>query len=588
MNLKIITSLFLLAFLFNACKSTKDQGSSKVPDKAQKEKIKQNNNEAREIQFQKSFFEGISQKSLGNFVKAKASFYDCISIDHSKSAPHYEIARIDYENGNIPAALIEAKIAVETEPENQWYNKLMADLHFEMANYTEASKYYENAIKIDKSDIDSYFQRVVCLMQINKANDAISVLNNLESIIGVNEQTSLQKHQIYLQLNKTEQAGEELLKLKNAVPDEPRYAGMLGQYYQQIGKTIEAQKIYRELEQKYPEDGMIQLMLADYFLMSGDDPKSYEALTKAFRSPEVLIDQKVGILLNLFEQSQQSELAAQRTTELVGIMEIVHPDEAKTWAFAGDILYVNDQSDAARVKYRKALQLDPSRSLIWQQLIQIDSELADYKAMEQDCKDALELFPTITEFYLYQGIASIQLKKYSEALEPLNIGKELIIDSPALSTQFYSLLGDAYNSLKKYNESDLAYEKALKFDPENVFVLNNFSYYLSLRKVKLDKAFEYSLKVNEIKPDQANFQDTHAWVLFSMERFEEAKVWLEKAMSNGGDNNGVILEHYGDVQFKLGNLTEALNYWNKAKNIGGASKTIDRKITEKKYIESDE
>jgi tetratricopeptide (TPR) repeat protein len=73
-----------------------------------------------------------------------------------------------------------------------------------------------------------------------------------------------------------------------------------------------------------------------------------------------------------------------------------------------------------------------------------------------------------------------------------------------------------------------------------------------------------------------------------MGRYNEAKEWLEKALNNGGDSNGVILEHYGDVWFKLGNTTEALKYWKEALEKGGASKMIQRKIDEKKYIESNE
>jgi tetratricopeptide (TPR) repeat protein len=583
----ILAFLLFAALFFTSCKGGKSSAATK-PTKENKSKESKALNEARDIQFQKHFFEGITQKSLGNNLKAKASFLESLSIDPNNAAAHYEIARLEYESGNIPNAQLEARKAVELEPDNLWYNKILADISFDVANFTEAAKYYGKAIEIDDSDVDSYFQQVMCLMQIDRSSEAIAVLNKLEKKIGVNEQVSLQKHQIYVQENKLEQATDELKKLSNSFPEDPRFAGMLGQFYQQTGKTLEAQNIYRSLETKFPEDGLIQLMLADYYLMSGDDNRSYESLKKAFRSQDVNIDQKVGILLNIFEQSHSDAKAAQRTNELVAILEEVHPEEAKTWAIGGDVLYVNNKPKEARPKYRRAVELDPSRNLIWQQLVQIDSEIGDYIALEQDTREALIMFPTITEFYLYQGIALIQLKRHSEALEPLNLGKELVIDNPALSTQFYSLLGDAYHATKQYEQSDEAYEKALFYDPNNVFVLNNYSYYLSLRKTKLEKALEYGSKANELSPDSANFQDTYAWVFFTMGRYNEAKEWLEKALNNGGDSNGVILEHYGDVWFKLGNTTEALKYWKEALEKGGASKMIQRKIDEKKYIESNE
>ena len=46
-----------------------------------------------------------------------------------------------------------------------------------------------------------------------------------------------------------------------------------------------------------------------------------------------------------------------------------------------------------------------------------------------------------------------------------------------------------------------------------------------------------------------------------------------------------MLEHYGDILFMLDMLEEARQYWEKAKNSGGTSEVLKRKISEKKYIE---
>ena len=46
----------------------------------------------------------------------------------------------------------------------------------------------------------------------------------------------------------------------------------------------------------------------------------------------------------------------------------------------------------------------------------------------------------------------------------------------------YSILGNSYNEIKEYINSDKSYEKSLEFLPENVTVLNNYVYYLSLEE----------------------------------------------------------------------------------------------------------
>jgi len=94
-----------------------------------------------------------------------------------------------------------------------------------------------------------------------------------------------------------------------------------------------------------------------------------------------------------------------------------------------------------------------------------------------------------------------------------------------------------------------------------------------------------SKKSNELEPKNASFEDTYAWILYGLKRYEEAKEWLEKAFENGGDKNDVILEHYGDVLYKLGEKEKAQEYWAKAKEAGTGSAFLEKKIKEKKLIE---
>jgi len=125
----------------------------------------------------------------------------------------------------------------------------------------------------------------------------------------------------------------------------------------------------------------------------------------------------------------------------------------------------------------------------------------------------------------------------------------------------------------------------LKLDPDNAYVLNNYSYYLSVRKLNLERAKEMSAYSNKLDPDNSSFLDTYAWILFQLGDFPGAKEWQEKAMKANGDKSGNILEHYGDILYELGKKDDAVDYWKKAKELGTDSGTIDRKINEQKYVE---
>ena len=60
-----------------------------------------------------------------------------------------------------------------------------------------------------------------------------------------------------------------------------------------------------------------------------------------------------------------------------------------------------------------------------------------------------------------------------------------------------NMLGDAYNATKAYDKSDKAYDEALALNPDNNAALNNYSYYLALRKTNLEKAEKMSSQLTQ-------------------------------------------------------------------------------------------
>jgi tetratricopeptide (TPR) repeat protein len=184
--------------------------------------------------------------------------------------------------------------------------------------------------------------------------------------------------------------------------------------------------------------------------------------------------------------------------------------------------------------------------------------------------------------YLYNGVANAQLRNYQKAVRSLNAGIDFVVDNKALLIQFYSALGDAYYYLKEYPKSDQAFDKALREDSDDTYVLNNYAYYLSLRNEQLEKAENLSRKSNVLKPNNRNYMDTYGWILFQQKKYTEANEWLGNAAKMGA-KSATILEHYGDNLFQLGKKEEALEQWEAAKAAGGSSPALLKKIKEKKF-----
>jgi Tfp pilus assembly protein PilF len=134
-----------------------------------------------------------------------------------------------------------------------------------------------------------------------------------------------------------------------------------------------------------------------------------------------------------------------------------------------------------------------------------------------------------------------------------------------------------YDSVEKWNECDSTYEAALKIDSVNATVNNNYAYSLSERGIRLDEALEMAKIAIEKEPLNSSFLDTIGWVYFKLEDYENAKLYLEKAIEVAGER-AVIMDHLGDVLFKMGNKNLAMEFWQKAYDLDTSNILIKNKI----------
>ncbi|HSH65259.1 MAG TPA: tetratricopeptide repeat protein, partial [Bacteroidia bacterium] len=488
-----------------------------------------------------------------------------------------------YQN-NKNQALFYSKKAAIADPKNIWYQLLYAECLKEKKQMMEVVGVYERLLQNYPDRIDFYYELANAYLYANKPNEALKTYSKIEDHVGVTEDASMQKIKIYKSLNNADKAIDEAKKLIVAFPKEGKYYGILGELYQEKGLNEKALQAYHDLLKIDPENAYVHLSLADYYRNQKQNEKAFEEIKIAFKSKELDIDTKIKILLSYYSITETYSELKPDADELCKILVEVHPDEAKAFSMYGDFLYRDKKLEQARIEYRKAISLDKEKYALWSQLLIIESELNDYQAMEKESKEAIELFPNQALPYFFNGAANIQLRNFKDAVDVLEEGKNFAFDKLLLA-QFYANIGDAQNQLKNYSASDSSYTKALQIDPNNTYVLNNYAYYLSLRNVDLEKAEKMSKRTNDLEPNNNSYQDTYGWILYQMQKYDDAKIWIGKALENGGKNNGTLLEHYGDVLYQLGDQENAVKYWQDAKKTGGASELIDKKIAEKKLYE---
>lgn len=575
--LRLLSLFFVLSVLFG-CKSSKE--STLVPQKASSAF-----NEKKDVLFGRTYLEAAKQKVLNNFEQAEKGFKAALAIKPNHAAANYELGLIYSVQERYDEAYERFKIASKQEPSNYWYKRSYAHLLQRQNKISDAINEYKELIELKPKESELKYELSKLYINNGEKEEGIRYLNLIEEEIGVNEEISYLKQRIYLSMNDVDGAINEIQQLVDHFPNEIRYQGILAEIYLSNNRKDEALKVYEQMNAKQTNNYQAQFALAAFYRSEGDHDNYLKNIQQAFSNPEMNIDDKVKYILSSYQVDSKNEESKKEVIALCKKITEAHPDDAKSHALLADFLYFDDQITEAKESYFRTLALDSSRFPVWNQLLIILSDDNDIPNLLNYGQRAVDLFPNQPTVYLLYGLGLARDNQHAQAIEYYELGKDLVIDNPSLKSQMYSSIGDSHHELKNHGLSDKAYDYALQLDPNNVLVLNNYAYYLSVRKEQLEKAKKMSAKSNNLAPNQASFQDTYAWILFQLEDYETASIWIDKALESDSNPSGEVLEHKGDIYFKKGDIKTAVEFWEKAKNKGGTSSLIDKKIKDQQYYE---
>lgn len=539
-----------------------------------------------DVNLEKVFIEANREKLLENYDKAESLYKEVLKRDKSNHAAAYELARIYDLKTEEDRAIKSIQTAIDIEPGNTWYKKFLADVYQKIGRHKEAAEVYEALVEIEPHEQHYYFKWAYFLVRANEIDKAVKVYDALEKRIGINEEIARRKHSLYLGSGNSKKAARELERLVDAFPQVVAYRHMLADFYEQIGEKDQAKSVYKDILAIDANDVKANLALAGNG-KNRDELQYLESLKPIFSQTDVELDLKISRLFPFITKvadTQDKELAT-AALELTQILEGIHSEDAKVYSAAGDLLYHSNQLEAAYEKYKQTLQLDETVFSVWENTLYIQYELKNYEALAKDSEEAMDIFPNKAVVYYLNGLALNELGKNKEAVDPLEQALMMAGRDGRLQFDIHSRLGLVYNALKKYDDSDAAFEAAMQLNGDSPELLNNYSFALTERNSNLSKARGMAEKANRILPGIPAYEDTYGWVLYRMRDYKGAQSWLAKALKNSQENDPQILEHYGDVLYQLGDIDQAIQYWTKSQLKGNKSALIEKKIADRKLYE---
>ena len=497
------------------------------------------------------YLEALRLKENNRATEAFQTLEHALSIYPHSAAGLYEISNFYFILGLDSLARQALESAVSYEPDNSEYKLTLASLCKEMGQLEKSAALYEELIRDNPKNTNLNFNLIDLYIRLQNPEAAIRALDNAERDWGMREIFSLQKYSLYSQSGQEEKGIEELIKLTEKFPYESRYLYILGDVYLKQNNPDKALEYYTKAYHVDPLDPLYAVSMVSYYRYKNDN----EAINKLFS--------------DLIEQ---------------------HSQEVEFNRLYGNFLLSQKRLEEAKFQFRVVTEMAPEDYDAWRNLLSIALTDNNTEEIISICDDALVHFPDIPEFYFYKGIALYQEESYQEALSVYQDGLQYTSNmNRAIISSFYGQIGDVQLKVGDKEAAYEAYDKALEYNPNNILILNNYAYFLSIDKQNLDKAESMSAKTIQAESNNPTYLDTYAWVFFQKGDYTLAKFYIEYAISQGGGNSPEIVEHYGDILHKTGNTEQAVKEWEKALNLYGEEEDtslLKRKISNKAYEES--
>lgn len=508
----------------------------------------------------------------------------CRILAPESSAVMYDLSAFYQFLGRDSLAHAMLKDIVSKEPHNMKYCEALVEYYNRVNDKNSAIALYESMLGNSTSKSDIYMSLYSLYSDSGQAEKALEVLDKLEVAEGKNEIISLHRVKQLVMMQDSTRALAAVHHMIDDNPDNSQYRSLLGDIYSLFGDYGKAENIYVANIKRDTTDLNSLTSLSNIYLMSDRDSLYCETVECILKNERLEVEQRVSMLLDYARYKDRSD-----TTYMKGFFEdmLRLPFDRLEIAdlYVQYLLYREASPDTIMPVLEIILELEPENRSALLQMLVFAIERNDYEEVIRCSDNAILYIPDMLELYYYKGIASYLLGKKQECtgIYELGLSRRSEECTPELVAKVFSVLGDTYHELEMMDKCMEVYDSALVYNPSEISVLNNYAYYLSLEGKQLERALEMSAKTLEMEPDNAIYIDTYAWILFCLERYEEAKAYAEKMIQLNTDMGAVEYHHCGDIFAKCGDISRAVEYWEKAREHGDTTKILKKKIKKRKY-----
>lgn len=558
---KSLIKIIFIVFFLGGCAGTKPDVSSQteVVTVVDREKALDH------------FVNGSIYDQKGEYAKAVLEYQDALRY-HRDAAIYYALSKSYTALKKFDLAAQAAREAINLEPKKKEYYTNLAEIYLSSGAFESAIKTYNNLIQIDSTDFNAWYS-LARLHQFISPSKAIQIYNKMVERFGVSWEVSMQLTDLYRLMGKIDEAIAELKKLRVIDSGNIELTKALAEMYLTSGNSDSALVLYNDIIELFPTDVETRAALTHLYLLQQDYQKAASQFDFVMKGEVLSIaDQlKFGQIFIAFIQKDSA--VAPYAFNLFEKIRNQYPSDWRPYWLIGVTASIMKLDSVAIENFKKVTELDKLNPDGWVYLASAYYEKQDFPTTIKILEEAKNFVPDEFRVYLLLGVSYQRIQK----LESAAMALEKAIGFDEKNADALSALALVYDDLKRYEESDSLYEKALRLYPNNHLLLNNYAYSLSVRNVQINRALRMAQEAIKQQPKNPSYLDTIGWIYFQLGDYNSALKYISEAIE-AGEVSSVVLEHLGDVYFKLGNQDKAIENWESALQKDLNNKQLQEKI----------
>lgn len=492
---------------------------------------------------------------------ARNIWQELIAEDSTYAPAHYYLSLSSPTDRR--RALHHAERAYKIDSSNKWYVNNYGSLLLTLGQYHKALPIYRHLMSLDNRDLATYHALALLYGIEGMPYSAISILDSAELRMGRNSVLSMLKQNLLLDTRQYARVIKEGEQLVSELPYDIDICINLAQAYEASGQDSLATATYERAFRIDSTNLNTLEEIAEYHARRGNHRQMLDYIERLLADERYDVARKIEYIDRLTTNTDFYRNNFFRLGGIIMKLAVDYPNDKPVVERYATHLLAAGSDDEALELLRRNLNHPTTIADDYIAVIQLEELMGRTEEMAIDLAAAQARFADDVNIILYTAYNTMQQGDYATAIKGLKRGVKFA-ENDIERSQIWGMIGDIYHEDKCDSKSFKAYDKALGYNADNVAVLNNYAYFLSLLDKDLERAEAMAKRATELERGNATYIDTYAWVLHRLGRNSEAKTLMRQALSLDGQRDPDILAHYGDILWSLGEKFMAETYWKKA------------------------